>query len=76
VIDYAYGRQAMKDVVEANSERKKKSAKALICNRVDEICATIQCPHKVSHKYESDCKNHCCQRDNKQKIVDCMEIIE
>ena len=56
--------------------KRKKKAKALRCNRVTEECLETQCPHRLPHVWQQDCKLKSCSRDMRLIVVDCKIIKE
>ena len=73
--NYGSAAQASIESEGAKHTLRKKTAKALICNRVTSVCLQTQCPHRIEHSYlGADCNRHTCMRDQVQKLVDCLPV--
>lgn len=68
---FSFGKQAAQHTIEANDLKKRKNSDTNLCNRITDICRSIQCPHNHPHSWQKDCENHCCQRDQRQIVVSC-----
>jgi hypothetical protein len=75
---FNYGAASMAAMESEGAEdvKRKKKAKALRCNRVDDTCLQTQCIHRVEHKWQPDCKLKSCSRDQRTRCVDCKIVKE
>ena len=72
---FNYGAASMAAMESDSAEalKRKKKAKAIICNRVTDTCLLTQCAHARIHAYQgADCNRHDCSRDQHLVRVDCV----